>query len=410
MMSASSASSFSLLASCCLLLYLACAPSSSVNYARPAAVSPSTPSQAGATPSASGTELPEGAKEILADGVAAISGDAGIARDHALQDAQRKAVEQGVGTLISSETAVKNFQLIQDEIYSKATGYVSSYKILNEEHDANLYRVTIRAIVKLANLKDDLAAIGTMIQKQGRPRLMVLIRDTKAGTDVVDPEMASELETMLIDQFVGKGFPVVDAATVQRNLTGDQVRLIMDGDNKTAALLGNKVGAEIVLAGKATAAQSRKTVPYTNETQDFYATKLNVRAVNVQTAEILTASLIAKDVPFSQDASRRGASEDAADKMIGDILKKWQTEEIVTQIYCTNADNDKLKAVQSDLNLNLRGVVKVLLRDFTGKSGVVEVLSTTSSQEVYDRLNATGWKVPFTIKGFSGNRIDLEFK
>jgi len=390
---------------------LACAPSETVRYASPAPVQPAPSSGSVSDQPAMSQPVPEGSKELLADGVAAIvNGDKGIARDHALSDAQRKAVEQGVGALINSETVVKNFQLITDRIYSKATGYVSSYKILSEEPGTDLYRITIRAVVRLANLQDDLTAIGLMVQKQGRPRLMVLIRDALPGSGAVtDPGAASDLETMLIDSFVSKGFPVVDEEMVKRNLTNDQITLIMNGDNKTAAELGRKIGAEIVVAGKATATEEDRPNPYTHQTQTIYGTKLNVRTINTRTSEILAATVIARSAPFSPDAARRNTADEAATKLVADILRKWQTQEIVTQVYCFKADNDKLRALQSGMNTNLRDVVKVLLRDFTGNLGVIEVLSNTSSQEVYDRLNAPGWTVPFTIKGFSGNRIDLEF-
>jgi hypothetical protein len=394
---------------CGLALFLACAPTETVRYAQPAAAQP-TPTQPAPTPYT--PPAPEGAREILADGVAAIiNGDKGIARDHALSDALRKAVEQGVGTLINSETVVKNFQLITDRIYSRSSGYVSSYRILSEEPGTDLYRITVRAVVKLADLQSDLTAIGLLVEKHGRPRLMVLIRDALPGSGTIaDPATASDMETMLIDSFVSKGFPVVDEEMVKRNLTSDQITLIMNGDNQTAALLGRKIGAEIVVAGKVTATEEDKPNPYTQTTVTTYGTKLNIRTINTRTSEILSAAVVNQSAPFSADASRRNAADEAAGKLVADILKKWQAQDIVTQIYCFSADNEKLRALQSGMNLNLRGVTKVLLRDFTGDFGIIEVLATTNSQEVYDRLNAPGWSVPFTIKGFSGNRIDLSFK
>src|SRR5690606_9756844 len=58
--------------------------------------------------------------KVKAVGVAAIyRGDRAAARDKAVQDAQRKAVEQAVGTLVSSETVTENFQLLSDKIYSR---------------------------------------------------------------------------------------------------------------------------------------------------------------------------------------------------------------------------------------------------------------------------------------------------
>lgn len=389
----------------CVIMLACMSTQHTVHHATPAASQPS-----------SGSTIPVPAqsvmREILAEGAAAIiGGDKGIARDHALSDALRKAVEQGVGTLLKSETQVKDFQLIYDRISTKASGYVSSYRVLDEQVTGDLYRVTVRAVVKMADLENDVSGILNLIEAQGRPRLMILIRDTREASDEAsDLELASDLETMLIDRFAARGFPVVDAEMVRRNLTNDQVRLILAGDDQTAAQLGMRFGAEIVVAGRATASESRRADPYTGQTRDIYGTKLNVRAVNTASAEIMTAALITREMPFNRDASRRGAAEAVADKLIADILKKWQVQSIVTQIFCTNADNTKLKVLQDGLNQNIRGLVSARLRDLTGNSGMVEVLTTTASQEVYDRLNQAFWPVKFRITGFSGNRIELVFE
>jgi hypothetical protein len=381
-----------------LLLALACAPTPYVT-APPAQVQ-SQPAQT----------VPQGSQELVAEGVAAISNsDKGIARDHAIEDAKRKAVEQGVGSVLSSESKVENYQLVYDKISSKATGYVSSYTIVNEASTADLYRVTIRATVRMADLQSDISGILNMVESQGRPRLMVVIRDTKAGTDDADPEAVSDLETMVIDSFVSKGFPVVDEEMVRQNLTDDQVKLILSGDDKTAAELGRKIGAEIVVAGKATATEEQKSDPYTNQVRTVYSTKLNVRTINTRTSEILAATVVNQSAPFSRDAARANTAEEASTKLIKDILKKWQTQDIVTQIFCTNADNTKLQALKSGLSTRVRAASSVILRDFTGNSGTIEVLAKANSQDVFDVLSVPDWSVPFNVKGFSGNRIDVEF-
>jgi hypothetical protein len=383
-----------------LLLTIACSPAPYV-IAPPSQVQ----SQAAQAPA-----TPQGSQELVAEGVAAISnGDKGIARDHAIEDAKRKAVEQGVGSVLSSESKVENYQLVYDKISSKATGYVSSYTIVHEASDADLYRVTIRAVVRMADLQNDISGILNMVESQGRPRLMVVIRDTKAGTDEADPELVSDLETMVIDSFVSKGFPIVDEEMVRQNLTDDQVKLILGGDDSTAAELGRKVGAEIVVAGKATSTEEQKSDPYTNQLRTVYSTKLNVRTINTRTSEILAAAVVNQSAPFSRDAALANTAEEASTKLMSDILKKWQTQDIVTQIFCTNADNTRLQALKSGLSTRVREASSVILRDFTGNSGTIEVLAKSNSQDVFDVLNQPDWTVPFNVKGFSGNRIDLEF-
>ena len=45
-----------------------------------------------------------------------------MTRDAALSAAKRDAVEKGVGVVVASETLVKNFQVVEDRILSKAKG------------------------------------------------------------------------------------------------------------------------------------------------------------------------------------------------------------------------------------------------------------------------------------------------
>ncbi|MBK8013615.1 MAG: hypothetical protein IPK13_19965 [Deltaproteobacteria bacterium] len=57
---------------------------------------------------------------VEVEGVAAIvKDDVAVARDRALDDARRKAVEQVVGTVVSSETLSENFQIVEDRIFAR---------------------------------------------------------------------------------------------------------------------------------------------------------------------------------------------------------------------------------------------------------------------------------------------------
>ncbi len=77
-------------------------------------------------------------KTVTATGIGSGT-DKAKARDDAIFDAQRRAVEQGVGLYIKSEIAVENLQLLSDDIYTKAGGYVHTYKVLSEGYNAAGY-------------------------------------------------------------------------------------------------------------------------------------------------------------------------------------------------------------------------------------------------------------------------------
>src|SRR3990167_4548464 len=81
---------------------------------------------------------------ITVEGIGAIvKGDLAIAKDNALNDALRKAVEQAVGTLVQAQTLVDKYQLISDEIYTKSQGYIKKYAIISERPDIKKRRFRI---------------------------------------------------------------------------------------------------------------------------------------------------------------------------------------------------------------------------------------------------------------------------
>ncbi len=377
----------------------------------PAYVAPSAPASA-TPPTAAVTPAPSEGTAVLAEGAAAVDGDPAIARDRAIRDGLRKAVEQGVGTYITSETRVQNFQLLSDRIYSQAQGYVSSYQVLSEWQEAGLYRVAVRAWVKLDRLQDDLAALGLLIEQQGRPRVMVVVRelDNPADITVTDRLMSEDLlATMILDAFQARGFPVVDAATVAANLRRDQLRAILAGDDAAAQALGQRTGAEVVIAGTAQRESERKTVPYSGTVADFYRFRIACRAINVATAGVLGAAALTREVPFSVDEARRAVAESTAAKLIGDIVRNWQRRIAALEIHCTNADFDRVQRFRSELLTGVRGVRTVVIRDLAGGLALLEVTAETSPQEIVDDLTRKKLAVEFVVKGLTGNRIDISF-
>ena len=349
--------------------------------------------------------------EVLAEGVAAITSTNDVARDNAIRDALRKAVEQGVGTYVSSETQVQNFQLLSDRIYSQANGYVSSYRILSGGPEAGTYKVAVRARVKLDRIENDLSAIGILLGEQGRPRIMVVVKELENPDDftVEDRMMSQELiETRLVDAFQVKGFPVVDAAMVQQNLDKDQLRKILEGDTKAAQLLGMKAGAEVVVAGTTQRSSEQKAIPYATGTTEFFKVKLSVRTVNSATGEVLAASSLTREAPFSEENARTEAVDSVARELVAKILRGWTQRANVTQVYADNADFSKLQKLEAEIKAKVRGVTGVEQRDLTGTTAVLEITSETPPHEVIAALGQR-FDTKFQVTGLEGNRVNIRF-
>lgn len=84
-----------------------------------------------------------------------VAGD-GITTEQARNNGFRLAVEQAIGTLISSETEVENGRIRRDEIISYASGFVDRFEIINEQATARGVRISMRVWVKKSALSDRL--------------------------------------------------------------------------------------------------------------------------------------------------------------------------------------------------------------------------------------------------------------
>lgn len=99
-----------------------------------------------------------------------------IARERALDDAKRVALEEAVGVTIESQTLVENFQVCRDQVFSRASGYLKNVKILEEKKSKfGSYTVKIRAEVEVASLVEDLDRFTKILSWQKNPRIRILI-------------------------------------------------------------------------------------------------------------------------------------------------------------------------------------------------------------------------------------------
>ncbi len=106
-------------------------------------------------------------KTVSTEGVAEIRGNArDIARIAALEDAEKRAVEEAISILIDSQTQAENYQLIRDKILSQFKAYIKRYNVTGESTDSGLLRVRINAEIALGQLTEDLTGIGILLSSR----------------------------------------------------------------------------------------------------------------------------------------------------------------------------------------------------------------------------------------------------
>ena len=367
---------------------------------------------------------------VVAEGMAGVQGDPAIARDNAIQDALRKAVEQAVGTMVASETLVENFQVVRDNIYNKSSGYIKEYKIVKESPGKDLHTVTISAVVGTGELKNDLGALGLMHARVGKPRTLFMIAEQNIGQEILlywwgywgkggaafagqSVEMAVS-ETVLKEEFLNRGFNVIDISAVTGKFEISNAYRIADLTNTGAQEIGRKMGAEIIIKGKALAKEGPRTA---GSSVGSYLADITLSAVRVDNGQVLaSARNSAPARHISQHVGGNQAIENAArgiaDKLVEQITAKWTAETsggqlIQLTIRGLGGMKDLIK-IKEFLRGKVRGVQNVIQRSFERGEAVLEVDAKNSAQQIGDELAAKPIQgLDLDITAATGNTLEL---
>jgi hypothetical protein len=338
------------------------------------------------------------AQTITAEGVGAVFGnDRAIARDQAIQDALRKAVEQAVGTLVSSETMVQNFQTLNDRIYTQTQGYIQKYRVLSETPGSNVHTVTIQATVAIGDLEKDLQALGFLLGQVGKPRIMILVAEQQIGRDSLNywwgPGRGAQAnlnvaENTIMDRFREKGFDIVDPQAQAGSIKVPPALQVADLSNQNAITLGKQVDAEIVIIGKALA---RSVGSIAGTSMKSVQANISMRAIQIDNARVLSsgnqnaAAVHIDEVTGGAEAIKK-ASVKISDKMMDDILKNFQKRvgatTTVSLVVFGLAGADDIRKFKTSVLGQVRGVEGIHERSFSENMVKMDVDVRGSAQSI----------------------------
>jgi hypothetical protein len=360
------------------------------------------------------TECLAETQSVTADGIAAVQDNQAISRDNAIKDALRKAVEQAVGLMLSSETIVENAALVRDNIYSKTQGYIKQYKIVKEAPDQNIYLVTVLAVIGVSDLKNDLGALGLLQARVGKPRTLFMVREQHIGRDAQMYLPAGEIgvvEAAMKEEFMNKEFNVIDRVSAKSNLP---VNSATDLSDATVRETGRKLGAEIVIKVTANVREGARTP---GSSVGSYLADITANAIRVDNGQVLAsgrgqggARHIAQNI--GENSALDQAGRDVGKKLIDQIIAKWIVETCgvqLTQITIRGLkDMQELSRIKEFFSGQLRGVQDVIQRSYEGGVAILDVSAKTNAQQIGDELAAKN--IPdFTlnITGATANTLEI---
>lgn len=316
----------------------------------------------------------------------------------ATRAANRAAVEQGVGQILTSTTEIQNFQAKKDVVLSHTEGMVKNSEVLNKVQGPDgAWEVTVKAVVSKTEVNKDLMALGILRMQLDNPRITVLVTEQNMGKIVPDPTT----EIQIINFFRERQFEVVEASMEMRTKRASEIALAMGGDAKAAAALGAELGAEVVIMGTATATESDMSAnPYFKNTgMKSAGGNMTLKAVEVSTRNILAsqvgdASTVHVNPVIAGSQALEKATKIVFEKkgFIDQLLKSWNNQVndgTVVRVRVRNIPNfAAAQAIQEEIKVDAVQVVRrkladgVLFIDVTWRGTADDLCATLDGRKV----------------------------
>lgn len=344
-------------------------------------------------------------KVVVAEGVGAHA-DRAKARDDAIADAQRRAVEQGVGLYVESKTLVENSELVEDAIYQHAQGYIHSYEVLSDEYREGECRIRIRAQVRTGKIEEDLDEVWTRLKVAGSPRVIVAI-DQPQPSDVSGLAQATVTENL-----VNYGFKILDEAQLTHARSKAALKLLRTRQAREADILALQDAADILIVGRATYRSLGKPQP----DLDVYSCEaaLDARAIRTDTAEVVASArgTTSPRPAFREDqaieAALRSAAENWVEQNLGILVKAAVDPARDYTLILTGCSHPNLEAINRQLR-ELRFVRQTRLRAFDRGVAQLEVEFVGSAQRLAGEMAACR-RPGIAVESVTANTIRAQVK
>lgn len=363
--------------------------------------------------------------QSVAQGVRGLGAASGVdlkAKDQALAEAKRNAVEQACGAIINAQSQVEDFELKRDRILSTAAGYITDYSVTREWNDGEVSYCEIRASVSVGRFEDDWKAMFAHLREDmDNPRCLIVITEDNDVDDANPPKANGVVQSMFENYFLGHDMQLVDKSTAddvqQRNLD----RAAIEDDVAGLAAIAAAFQADVVVYGRAEAKYGG-TGQAGSVTVHKWNVTLNVKVVQADSARILASNTYGTDKPFTTtstggaDKGFRQLAEDTSAAVLYDLGEAWKKrltshQNLLVKFEgCSRTDfSTRIKPALLALRGVQQGEEGVKIRDFLNSIVSVEVYwaySLNSLADEIEQLNVPG--MSFEIVEQSANTLRVK--
>lgn len=365
----------------------------------------------------------------------------GEERSDALRDAMRNAVEQVVGTLLSSQTLVQNAAVVQDEIFAKSQGFIQKYTVLKEYESGGIYFVQAKIDV---NTEPDSKIVNKlqMLTMLNDPRIAVVIFSEEEnqsydmnsmGTSDITGKSDLISESAVIQRLIDSGFTrVVDASVTAKIRNSQFLNSILNNERQLTGEI-EELGADYLILGKSTSEAANVVLPKWEKIQRTSETAMDVSSTGNQSEQVVsnlisgranislriikadtgaiigvydaTGQGVDGSIAAAKKKALRQAGKTAGEFVLAQFSKQSGNIQSGVEILVNVDSMEQLQEIQKALK-TIQGIQAVYLREFRNKKALIEIDSTRDLQLIFenlkDKLNLT-----ILLDGISSNGIRI---
>jgi len=299
------------------------------------------------------------------------------AKKRALQEAFSAALTKTMGSFISAESFTHNYESLERGVFSQTQGYIKNYKILNEILDQGILQLKVEVSISLKSIKDDISALGILIDSLGNPGIYV------SGSDegLQKAESPEVIKSLLSE----KGFKVLKSRNKADIIITSTGKIITQTD------LGGMIGVVSSVLIRADWAESGHKMG----SKSYQTNGAGPNPIHALTN------------------AYRATTQHAFPDFLDSLVKHWQDKINNGRAIDVIVHSNEFNTIQQFRNrlLNVFGVKNVQVNNFTGKHARLNIRYKGTTSTLAELLNRTDFATyAFSIKILKLNTTQVEIE
>ncbi len=324
--------------------------------------------------------------------------DVSAARNHAITNGLIAAVSQVSADLIPLENRVRDFQIINNILYSRTNEFIQGYKALSSARSGRRYSVMVEAVVLVEKMAGELSAVGIDLLKDALPTILFFVSEQ----DVSDPSttywwgLDSGFETVFSEGMMtiamqAEGLSVIDHDMLSQDTVIKTLNYRPELNKQEVLALGAHYLTDLVVLGTAVALEAPNRM---GEAMQSYGATVAARCFRVDSGAEIGASeqsfvAVSEHAVTGGADALAGAGRLAGEDLAEQIVTAWKNQlkgligiEVLIKWAGNLPDLVELRTAMAAIT----GVKRILPRTMNPDEAVVVVDFEGNEQELADAL------------------------